>query len=343
MAEKKRGLGRGLSALLPGGPPASVTQPSSPSAHPSHSAQPPSSTQPSSSTHESQPAATASVSPFASTSIAPAPPRSRVYFAAGIEDLYPSPEQPRRKFDEAKLTELADSIKVHGIIVPLVVRPRPSKDGAGYYLIAGERRWRAAQRAGLHEVPVVVQDVAEGEALERALVENLQRADLGPLEEAAAYQRLVDEFGLTQDAIAERIGKDRSTVANAIRLLKLPLPVRQLVEDERLSMGPARALLSLEDAQSIERAARTVVDKQLSVRATEALVKKTRSDATTPPRPPPKPVPTKSASVRDLEERLTRALGGPVTITEDEPGKAGHIEIRYLNLDHLDRLLDRLL
>ena len=325
MAEKKRGLGRGLSALLPGGPPVSVTQAPSAPAAPSHA----------------EPAATASVSPLAQT-MAAAPPRSRTYFAAGIEDLYPSPEQPRRKFDETKLGELADSIKVHGIIVPLVVRPRPSKDGGGYYLIAGERRWRAAQRAGLHEVPVVVQDVEEGAALERALVENLQRADLGPLEEAAAYQRLVDEFGLSQDAIAQRIGKDRSTVANAIRLLKLPLPVRQLVEDERLSMGHARALLSLDDAQSIERAARAVVDKQLSVRATEALVKKTRTDAVTPPRPP-KPVPTKSASVRDLEERLTRALGGPVTITEDEPGKAGHIEIRYLNLDHLDRLLDRLL
>ena len=266
--------------------------------------------------------------------------RSRTYFAAGIEELYPSPEQPRRKFDEAKLAELADSIKVHGIIVPLVVRPR--REGGGYYLIAGERRWRAAQKAGLHEVPVVVQDVQEGEALERALVENLQRADLGPLEEATAYQRLVEEFGLTQDAIAERIGKDRSTVANAIRLLKLPAPVRQLVEDERLSQGHARALLALEEPATIERAARTVVEKQLSVRATEAFVKKTRAEAGAPPKPP-KPVPTKSASVRDLEERLTRALGGPVTITEDEPGKAGRIEIRYVNLDHLDRLLDRLL
>ena len=319
MAEKKRGLGRGLSALLPGGPPPMTQTPSSPS----------------------------SVSAFAATTIAAAQPRSRTYFAAGIEELYPSPEQPRRKFDDAKLAELAGSIKVHGIIVPLVVRPRPPGHGGaggpgGYYLIAGERRWRAAQRAGLHEVPVVVQDVEEGEALERALVENLQRADLGPLEEASAYQRLVDEFGLTQDAIAERIGKDRSTIANAIRLLKLPAPVRQLVEDERLSMGHARALLGLDDAPAIERAARQVVDKQLSVRATEALVKKTRTDAETPPRPP-KPIHTKSASVRDLEERLTRALGGPVSITEDEPGKAGRIEIRYLNLDHLDKLLDRLL
>jgi ParB family transcriptional regulator, chromosome partitioning protein len=263
--------------------------------------------------------------------------RPRTYFAAGIEELYPSPEQPRRRFDEGKLAELAESMKAHGVIVPLVVRPRP--DG-GYFLIAGERRWRAAQRAGLHEVPVVVQDVEQGVALERALVENLQRADLGPLEEAAAYQRLVEEFGLTQEAIAERIGKDRSTIANSIRLLKLPPPVRQLVEDDRLSMGHARALLALDEPAAIEQAARQVVDRQLSVRATEALVKHAKEP---PDRRPPAPKPQKSASVRDLEERLTRALGGPVSITEDEPGKAGRIEIRYLNLDHLERLLDRLL
>jgi ParB family transcriptional regulator, chromosome partitioning protein len=300
---KKRGLGRGLGALLPGGP---MSAPR---------------------------AAVPSVEPE------PPAPRSRTYFAAGIEELYPSPEQPRRKFADDKLAELADSIRVHGIIVPLVVRPRP---GGGYFLIAGERRWRAAQRAGVHEIPVVVQDVEEGEALERALVENLQRADLGPLEEAAAFQRLVDEFGLTQDEIGTRIGKDRSTVANTMRLLKLPPSVRQMVEDEAMTMGHARALLGLDSAEAIEIAARKVVAKQLSVRATEDLVKKARDPESTRPRSPA-PVPQKSASVRDLEERLTRALGGPVVITEDEPGKAGRIEIRYMDLDHLERLLDRLL
>lgn len=303
---KKRGLGRGLGALLPGGPPATGSA-SSPS--PSAGGVPP----------------------------VPTAQRSRTYFAAGIEELYPSPEQPRHHFDEAKLGELADSIKVHGVIVPLVVRPRP---GGGYYLIAGERRWRASQRAGLHQVPVVVQDIEEGEALERAIVENLQRADLGPLEEAAAFQRLVAEYGLTQDEIAQRIGKDRSTIANAMRLLKLPAPVRQMVEDEQLSMGHARALLGLEDPDEMETAARRVIAKGLSVRQTESLVKATREPA--PKKPAPVPV-GKSASVRDLEERLTRALGGPVQITEDAPGKAGHIQIRYLDLDHLDRLLDRLL
>lgn len=300
---KKRGLGRGLGALLPGGASASTL------------------------TH---PAPSAAATPAG-------PQRSRTYFAAGIEELYPSPEQPRHHFDETKLGELADSIKVHGVIVPLVVRPRPA---GGYFLIAGERRWRASQRAGLREVPVVVQDIEEGPALERALVENLQRADLGPLEEAAAFLRLVNEYGLTQDEIAARIGKDRSTVANAMRLLKLPASVRQMVEDEQLSMGHARALLGLDDTDAIEIAARRVIAKGLSVRQTEALVKAAREPA--PKKPTPSP-PTKSVSVRDLEERLTRALGGPVSITEDEPGKAGHIEIRYLDLDHLDRLLDRLL
>ena len=302
---KKRGLGRGLGALLPGGGAGMSMPPAS---------------------------APALVEREVAT-----PQRSRVYFAAGVEELYPSPEQPRRKFDDIKLGELADSIKVHGIIVPLVVRPRP---GGGYFLIAGERRWRAAQRAGLHEIPVVVQDVEEGAALERALVENLQRADLGPLEEAAAFQRLVDEFGLTQEEIGGRIGKDRSTVANTMRLLRLPAEVRQLVEDEALTMGHARALLGLETPEAIEIAARKVVAKQLSVRATEDLVKKTRD----PEQERPARTPTqKSASVRDLEERLTRALGGPVTITEDAPGKAGTIQIRYMNLDHLERVLDRLL
>ena len=293
---KKRGLGRGLGALLPTAPPPAPTVPLRAE-------------------------------------------KQRNFFTAGIEEIYPSPEQPRRRFDEAKLAELADSIKVHGIITPLVVRPR---DGGGYYLIAGERRWRAAQKAGLHELPVVLQEVNGQAAFERAIVENVQRSDLGPLEEAAAFQRLVDEFGLTQDQVADRIGKDRSTIANSIRLLRLPPAVRQLVEDDRLSMGHARALLGLEDVPAIERAARQVVDKALSVRATEGLVKKLRTPESDAPRSAPKAA-GKSASVRDLEERLTRALGGPVVITEDEPGKAGRIEIRYHDLDHLDRLLDRLL
>jgi ParB family chromosome partitioning protein len=286
---KKRGLGRGLSALLPG------------------------------------------------AGGAPAAERVRTYFSAQIEDVYPAPDQPRRRFPDAELDQLAASIRAHGVIMPVVVRPR--RDG-GYTLIAGERRWRAAQRAGLHELPVVIQDVDPREAFERALVENVQRQDLDPLEEAGAYHRLTTEFGLTQEQVAERVGKDRSTVANSLRLLKLPPMVRELVEARRLSMGHARALLALASDHEMEVCAREVVARALSVRATEALVKKRQAAEPAPRRAAPA---KKSASVRDLEERLTRALGGPVTLTEDAPGKGGRIEIKYLDLDHLDRLLDRLL
>jgi ParB family chromosome partitioning protein len=266
-------------------------------------------------------------------------PRVRTYFQAQIEDVYPAPDQPRRRFVDSELDELAQSIRAHGVIMPLVVRPRP---GGGYLLIAGERRWRASQRAGLHQVPVVVQDVDGREAFERALVENLQRSDLNPIEEAAAYHRLVDEMGLTQDQVAERVGKDRSTIANAIRLLRLPPPVREMVEDRRLSMGHARALLGLESAVDIESVARAVAGKALSVRATEELVRRqARPEKAKGDRPAPPP--GKSPAVRDLEERLTRSLSGPVAIEEDAPGKGGTITIRYIDLDHLDRLLEKLL
>lgn len=302
---KKRGLGRGLGALMPSAP-----APAAPAA----------------------PAAAPVVSE-----------RSRTYFQAAIEDVYPSPEQPRRHFGEAELDDLAASIRVHGVIMPLVVRPR---HGGGYLLIAGERRWRAAQRAGLLVVPVVVQDVDTREAFERALVENLQRSDLNPIEEAAAFHRLVDEFGLTQEQVAGRVGKDRSTVANALRLLRLPPPVRAMVEERKLSMGHARALLGLDDEAQIETLARMAVGRGLSVRATEKLVRE-RLDA--PERhegegkQKVKAPPAKSPSALDLEERLTKALGGPVTLDEDEPNKSGSITIRYLDLDHLDRLLEKLL
>ncbi len=301
----KRGLGRGLSALMPQqAPPTPVTEP-------------------------------APVPPPAPVE----PARNRSFFAAAIEDVYPSPDQPRRTFADGPLEELAASIRAHGVILPLIVRPRI---GGGYHLIAGERRWRAAQRAGLHQVPVVVQDVDARDAFERALIENIQRQDLNPLEEAAAYQRLIEEFGHTQEQVAERVGKDRSTVANAVRLLRLPLAVRGMVERAELSMGHARALLALPDAHAIEVAARTIVAKSLSVRATEELV---RRHGEPPPAPPKPTAPAKSAAARDLEQRLTSSLGGPVTLTE-RPGdarKGGELTIRYVDLDHLDRLLERLL
>lgn len=293
---KKRGLGRGLSALLPTQPPPPAERPAA-----------------------TERADTGRGRPL----------------AAEIEDVYPGPEQPRRRFDDTELDELAASVRVHGIIMPLVVRPRPA---GGYFLIAGERRWRAAQRAGLRQVPIIVQDVSSQSAFERALVENLQRADLRPIEEAAAFQRLAEEFQLTQEQIAERVGKDRSTIANSMRLLKLPPAVREMVEERTLSMGHARALLGLPSDAEIETCARKVMQKGLSVRATEALVKQAlRGPAPEPARAAPKP-----AAVRDLEERLTKALGGPVTIAQEGTTK-GQISIRYLSLDHLDQILDKLL
>jgi ParB family chromosome partitioning protein len=297
---KRRALGRGLGALLPGGPAQRVASPAAdPNVH----------------------------------------PRARTYFQAGIEDIHPAPDQPRKRFAEAELEELAQSIRAHGIIQPLIVRAR--SDG-GFVLIAGERRWRAAQRAGLPQVPVVVQDISPKESFERALVENLQRADLNPMEEAEAYARLVSEHGYTQEQVAERVGKERSTVANSLRLLKLPPSVRQKVEEGALSMGHARALLALESVADIEVVSRQVAARGLSVRATEALIRqRLKGHGAAAARTAP--APQKSASVRDVENRLTKSLGAPVSLTEDSNGKGGTIEIRYADLDDLDRLLERLL
>ncbi|MEM9489879.1 MAG: ParB/RepB/Spo0J family partition protein, partial [Myxococcota bacterium] len=258
------------------------------------------------------------------------------YFQAAIEEIYPNPDQPRKRFEESKLEELAQSIRAHGVIQPLIVRARPE---GGYFLIAGERRWRASQRAGRDRVPVVVQEVAPREAFERALVENLQRADLNAIEEAEAYQRLVGEFKYTQEQVAQRVGKERSTVANSLRLLKLPSGARSLVENGDLTMGHARALLGLTSPAEIESAAVQVAQRQLSVRATEAMVGKKRRVS----EPKTQPTSNKSAAVRDLEKRLLKSLGAQVQIVEDTSGKSGRIEIRYIDLDDLDRLLERLL
>jgi ParB family transcriptional regulator, chromosome partitioning protein len=256
----------------------------------------------------------------------------------GIEEVHPAPYQPRKAFDDQELNELAESIRTQGIIQPLVVRLR---DQGEYELIAGERRWRAAQRAGLHEVPVVVRDVAEARAFEMALVENLQRADLNPIEEAEGYQRLVTEFGYTQESLAARVGKERSTVANALRLLKLPSTVRQMVVSDRLSMGHARALLGLESDSAMERLARQTAARDLSVRQVEALVRRERegpgdrAEGSKPVAPP-------SPAARDLVARLERALGAKAKLVETGPGR-GRIEMHYHSLDELDALLDKLL
>ena len=255
--------------------------------------------------------------------------------AVDIETIHPSGRQPRKTFDDARLNELAESIRSQGIIQPLVVRVRPA---GGFELVAGERRWRAAQRAGLHQVPVIIREVAESQAFEMALVENLQREDLNPIEEAEGYQHLVAEFGYTQESLAERVGKERSTVANALRLLKLPPSVRAMVVEGRLSMGHARALLGLENDAVIERLARQTASRGLSVRQVEALVRREREDRG-PPAPPPE---KESLAARDLALRLQRALSARVKLCESGPGR-GHIEIHYGSLDQLDAILARIL
>jgi ParB family chromosome partitioning protein len=261
----------------------------------------------------------------------------RDYFVVGIEEVHPSGQNPRRSFNEKALSELADSIRQQGLLQPLVVRVRTAEEGGGFTLIAGERRWLAAQRAGIKEVPAVVKEATDQQAFEMALIENLQRADLDPIEEAEAYRRMCDEYGYTQEELAERLGRDRVTITNALRLLKLPEPVRGMVSGGKLQMGHARALLGLEDPQALVEAATRVAERGLTVRQTEELVRREKT-----PRLEPVLARPQSASARDLEARLARTLQTHVRVVE-KSAQAGRIEIDYASLDELDRLLDRLL
>jgi ParB family transcriptional regulator, chromosome partitioning protein len=243
-----------------------------------------------------------------------------------IELIRPSTFQPRRRFAEAELEALAQSIREKGILQPLLVRPLTVEE-ADFELVAGERRWRAAQRVGLHEVPVIVRAIADSEALEIALVENLQREDLSPLEEAEAYNRLMEEFGRTQAALAEAVGKSRSHVANTLRLLSLPAPVRRRLEEGELSAGHARALLASPDPVAL---AAEVVRRGLNVRATEQLVQ--RRAAAPPPRRP-----LRDADTLALERELGARLGLRVTLEAKRRG--GALTLHYASLDQLDRIL----
>jgi ParB family chromosome partitioning protein len=244
-----------------------------------------------------------------------------------IEAIRPSPFQPRRHFAEAELDGLAQSIREKGIVQPLLVRPIADA-AADFELVAGERRWRAAQLVGLHEVPVVIRPLGDSEALEIALVENLQREDLSPLEEAEAYSRLVREFGRSQAALAEAVGKSRSHVANTLRLLGLPAPVRQRLEEGALSAGHARALLAAPDPAAL---ALEVVRRGLNVRATERLVRRRAA------RPQPRPRRTREADAVALECELATALGLRVTLTAKRRG--GSVTLHYTSLDQLDRVV----
>ena len=278
MEARKRGLGRGLGALIPG----TIETPEK---------------------HE---------------------PRGESW--ASTTSISPNPFQPREVFDESALDELTASVRDKGLLQPLVVR----RIGAGRYeLIAGERRWRAAQRAGLTEVPIVVRDADGGEALELALIENLQRENLNPVEEARAYQRLSDEFALGQEEIAQRVGKSRSAVTNSMRLLQLPPDVLTQLASGALSAGHARSLLGLTSTQAQAAVARDIVTRQLSVRDTEKLVRERArpTDA--------------DVEHRAVETELTRALGTRVHLRHNKDG-SGRIVIEYYSLDELDGLMDRL-
>lgn len=252
-----------------------------------------------------------------------------------ITKVEPNREQPRKNFDEDALQELADSIKQYGIIQPILVQDRKTY----YEIIAGERRWRAAKLAGLKEVPVIIREFTEQEIVEIALIENIQRQDLNPIEEAQAYKRLLTEFNLKQDEVAERVSKSRTAVTNSMRLLKLCDEVQQMIIDDMISTGHARALISIEDPEQQYTIAQKVFDEKLSVRDVEKLVKNLGK----PEKPKKEKIEDKSLEViyKDVEEKLKQNLGTKVELTSKGNG-AGKIEIEFYNHDDLERLIDLL-
>lgn len=252
--------------------------------------------------------------------------------AIPIESVAPNPDQPRRHFKDEDLTDLAASIREKGILQPLIVRPSPRGE-PGYQIVAGERRWRAAQIAQLHEVPVIIRDYSDAEMLEIAIIENVQRADLNPIEEAMGYRQLMDKFGHTQERLGEALGKSRSYIANLLRLLQLPDDVMALVQEGKLTAGHARALITSSQASTL---AEQVVAKGLSVRETEKLAKS--PDKPAQPKSDAQPWAQKDADTRALENDLTTTLGMRVNIDHKPGASAGKVTISYRSLDDLDTL-----
>jgi ParB family chromosome partitioning protein len=265
---------------------------------------------------------------------APSGVPGRTLLSLPIEAIDRCTDQPRKQFEEARLEELANSIREKGVLEPILVR----REGAKFRIVAGERRWRAAQRAGLREIPAIVREATDREAFEIALVENIQRADLNAIEEAEAYDVLVRDHGLTQEELSKRVGKERSTVANALRLLKLPEEVRDAVRDGRLDMGHARALLGLDDPEAIRKAAQRAIRDRLSVRATEALVREQASKGT---KKVAEGATGDSPAIKDLTQRLQRRLGARCRVVQ-RTQQAGKLEIEYTSLDELDGILGRI-
>lgn len=254
-----------------------------------------------------------------------------------ISKIEPNRDQPRRQFDEAALAELAESIKLHGVIQPLIVCKREKT----YEIIAGERRWRAAMKAGLKTVPVLIRDYSEQELYEVALIENLQRENLNAIEEAVAYRKLIEEYSLTQEAVAERVSKNRTTITNSLRLLKLDDRVQEMIIEKTLSAGHARALLAIESKDAQFKAAEKMVADGMSVRDAEDYVKKLLSEKKAPLKKESKNEAAINRAYARYEEKLKQALGTKVTIA-GKPGNKGKIEIAYYSLDEFERILELL-
>ncbi|NLY17995.1 MAG: ParB/RepB/Spo0J family partition protein [Clostridiaceae bacterium] len=245
-----------------------------------------------------------------------------------INEIEPNRDQPRKQFDQEKLENLADSIRQHGVVQPIIVK----KNESGYSIIAGERRWRAAKIAGLKTIPAIVKDLTTREIMEIALIENLQREDLNPLEEAEAYKKLIDEHGLTQEAISKIVGKSRAAIANSIRLLSLSETVKEMLVNELLSPGHARTLITIEDEEKQNRLAKTIVEKNLNVRETEKLIKNQAAQKKK------KKTPEKDANIIDIEEKLKSILGTKVDL--QHYSNKGRIVIEYYSNDEFDRIID---
>ena len=250
-----------------------------------------------------------------------------------VDLIEPNPDQPRSRFTESALDELAQSILANGIVQPIVVR----RKGNRYEIVAGERRWRAAQRAGLRRIPAAVKDVSDDKLLELALIENIQREELNPVEEASAYRKLIDKMGLTQEALAASVGKDRTLIATSLRLLKLPTDIQRLIEEGKLSAGHGRALLLTDDLSVQRRVARSIIERSLSVREAERIVRNSgqqrRKSIIRKPEEP-----AKDPNFAAAETKLRRRLGTAVNIVPNASGTGGRIEIEYYNQEDLDRI-----
>lgn len=255
------------------------------------------------------------------------------YIEIDLDLIRPNSEQPRSRFSEENLEELAQSIRANGMVQPIIVR----RQGTTFQIVAGERRWRASQRIGLKKVPAIIKDVADDKLLELALIENIQRQELNAIEEARAYKNLIETVGLTQEMIAERVGKNRTVVTTFLRLLKLPNDVQKLLEDERISAGHGRALLMAEDAEAQRRLAQKIIEMSLSVRETEKAVKRLGKE-NKPPEDKKQIKIKVDANVKTAETKLRRQLGTQVHILPDGKGTGGKIEVEYYSESDLDRI-----